>query len=141
MLFVGVEPRAVPDPGLFGGAHLGVREGLEEGHLDADFLLEPEVVRIEEGDELALGQPEAGVTGGAHATVRQGVVRNSITVFRHNLPGVVVRAVVDDQELEHRGGGPAFEIILAEDRVDGFGKKKGPVIGRDDDGDHVSPRS
>ena len=94
----------------------------------------PEVVAVEERDEVAGGGADAGVAGAREAAVFLDEVDDLAGEFGEEggegelEGGGVGRAVVDDEDLVGRDG-------LGEGGAEGFGEVQGDVVGGDDDAD------
>jgi hypothetical protein len=140
MFLMGVEPGPASNPDLFSIGYFRPGKGLKESHLNSDFFFFPEVVGIQEGNLLSPSQPQTQVSGSADAPMRLPMIDDSWAIFSDDFLSLVIRAVIDDQELKRMAGAGAFEEILREDRVDRLTQKSRPVIRRDDDRDHITSR-
>jgi hypothetical protein len=113
VFLAGVEMFPAPDPDFLGGTDFGPGESPEKGQLNSDLFLFPKVIRIEEGDEISSGKGEALVAGCAYASMSLKMIGGQSAEGLHNLPGVVLRAVINHQELEGMiRTGPAETILI-----------------------------
>src|ERR1043165_535825 len=91
-------------------------------------MREPDVVGIDEGDELAAGVAKGEVARDVGAGVLLREQRDLLAVLLDDRARAVGRAVVDDEELE-------VAVGLREDAVDGARNPALAVVHRQDDGD------
>ena len=108
--------------------------GGEVGDLALEVVGLPEVVAVEERDEIAGGGAEAGVAGAGEAAVFLDEVDDAVCGIGEEggecgfEGGGVGRAVVDDEDFVGWDG-------LGEGGAEGFGQVLGDVVGGDDDAD------
>src|SRR5438876_10376521 len=88
----------------------------------------PDIVAVEEGQQLPSGLPDGRIAGSRYALVDLSDVNKTISIGRNTFRCVVGRAVVHDDYLVGRPG-------LGEDAVERGPDIRGLVVGRDDDAD------
>src|SRR6266850_7609265 len=110
--------------------HTYIRISLKGFHDTGELAAKEKVIRIEKGDDLAVGVCDAEVQSRGLASIWFVEVFNSRAIFFDALGCVIGRAVVNDDNLDF-----IEREILREDAIDGLLEKLAVVVGRNEDGD------
>src|SRR5262249_41637359 len=124
---LGIEVRDGPGwPGKGGRAEqTELRVCRQRSELQFQFPRVPDVVRVEESDDVAAGGLDAAIARSGHPLIWLVNVPDSVTVDGQTLLGVVTGAVIYDDNLVRRRG-------LIERTVDRFDDEGGTIVRRDD---------
>ena len=104
MFFMGIHPEAVANPDLFSLAYQGLRVPGKEKNLSFQFLRQPEVIGIEEGDPFSLGYLKPPVAGRADPSIVLETINHPVLIGAKGLSRSVTGPVIDHNQLKINEG-------------------------------------